>query len=229
MATKIISDAQYITTTEDVTVTAVPGKQYYYKNVGTTSIEITYGTTTQTVLADEMIIIMYDGENWNNLKPSVSYAEDNPVFDSLGVTNDVIVGGAVTINGSISAVLGELPIGSTIVQFPNKKSPSELGLVGTWENISSEFAGDFFRAEGGNASTFESGEQLDRFQGHRHSSNTSINTAIGVHGFLTGNTDNPGDVFRIESPTTDGTNGTPRTGIETNPVNHTIRIWERTA
>lgn len=133
---------------------------------------------------------------------------------------------------------GTFPIGTTYTQYPNKSSPSELGLVGTWENISSEFAGDFFRAEGGNASTFESGEQLDAFQGFNIGLDSQSTTQLRP--FLTGNVSSGGtdQIISSGSPSTnrwvpiiDDKNeyGTPRVDIETRAINKTIRIWERTA
>lgn len=49
------------------------------------------------------------------------------------------------------------PVGSIYIQYPNKVDPASLGLDGVWLNISNEFAGDFFRAEGGEALPFEGG------------------------------------------------------------------------
>lgn len=49
------------------------------------------------------------------------------------------------------------PVGEIYIQYPGKKDPQTLYGRGIWTNKSSEFAGLFFRAEGGNASEFYTG------------------------------------------------------------------------
>lgn len=48
------------------------------------------------------------------------------------------------------------PVGEIYIQFPGKSDPQTLYGRGSWDNISNEFAGLFFRAEGGNAGAFQS-------------------------------------------------------------------------
>lgn len=125
-------------------------------------------------------------------------------------------------------------IGHIYTQYPGKSDPSTLGWYGTWTNISSTFAGDFFRAEGGNATAFEAGEQTDAMQGHVHAF-TQQSYPAGVPGAKSGYGYEEISLNRssygtsTNAPSSDGTNGTPRTATETRPVNRTIRIWERTA
>jgi hypothetical protein len=142
----------------------------------------------------------------------------------------------------------EYPVGMTYTQLPGKPNPSNLGLPGTWTNISSEFAGDFFRVEGGNASTFESGRQGDATA--RPNTNFSTNTT-GSHGhsqtILTSSAGNPsknstqgyGHHYAgtwgyawFHSTSNNGNHSHSVNGggdSETRPVNRTIRVWERTA
>jgi len=140
----------------------------------------------------------------------------------------------------------ELPIGFTYTQYPNKKSPKELGFVGTWDNISSEFAGDFFRAEGGNASAFESGQQTSKVRNHVH------DTVIGSHGhdgsnipgggapgaievldsaLITGNLAGGKDIGIRQTSLGTKTSGNPTANAndDNRPENRTVIIWERTA
>lgn len=126
------------------------------------------------------------------------------------------------------------PIGMVYTQYPGKDSPATLGFPGTWENISSEFAGDFFRAEGGEASAYGSGEQLDAFQGFKtdinYTGKTNAAGFINDTGLDFANI-NGGSNLAIQPegvPVADS-NGTPRMADETRPINHTIRIWERTS
>jgi len=60
-----------------------------------------------------------------------------------------------------------IPIGFMYIQFPTKALPATLYPGTTWTDRSPSFAGNFFRAAGGNALAFEAGEQA--FQNYTHS------------------------------------------------------------
>ncbi len=129
----------------------------------------------------------------------------------------------------------DLPIGFEYTQRAGRPTPSGLGLIGIWENVSSEYAGLFDRIEGGNALAFGGGIQSDKFQGHEISGNAGgSNSGTGngaTPSYAGANPGGTGDWISITGTNivTDGVNGTPRTGIETNPINSTVRIWRRTA
>lgn len=146
------------------------------------------------------------------------------------------VNGVVT--GTDSAAF---PIGFVYTQYPGKESPVDQGWLGTWTNISSEFAGDFFRSEGGDASTFESGEQLEStidsdthnhlwydYQGTSSIFGFARDLTIDVDSFSS-----DGSRKQISNINDNYTNNDTHTHEfdegELRPVNHTIRIWERTA
>lgn len=126
------------------------------------------------------------------------------------------------------------PIGMMYMQLPGMSEPSALGWPGTWTNVSADYAGDFFRVEGGNAEVFEGSEQLDAFQGHGHNSGMGggVSSTSGADGFIINTTPRQAysDLgnFKIEEPREHG-NGIPRIAAETRPINKTIRVWERTA
>lgn len=139
------------------------------------------------------------------------------------------------LSQEIITLIGEaqgLPIGATYIQFPGDDDPSTMGLIGTWSNVSSELAGDFIRFEGGLASTFESGQQLDQLQGHWHdmvhagSAGSDIRIATESNGF-TNIVDDIGIKNIARTPSTDGVNGIPRTGTQTWSINRTVRKWRR--
>lgn len=68
------------------------------------------------------------------------------------------------------------PIGEVYVQYPNQKTPNELwGQVSTWTEITSEYAGLFFRAAGGNAAAFGT-EQADAIKTHTTGSESRSHT-----------------------------------------------------
>lgn len=108
-----------------------------------------------------------------------------------------------------------VPIGFTYIQFPGEMSPDVLFGGGTWQNIASQYPGAFFRAEGGNASAFGAGLQGMMIQSHDHSS---------FWRYVGGGSTGPwGSGWAV----TNG--GSPTGGVETRPINYTIRIWKRTA
>ena len=107
-----------------------------------------------------------------------------------------------------------LAVGIVYVQFPGESTPDTL-FGGTWQNITDQFAGAFFRAEGGNASSFNSGIQDMMIQSHDHSSFWRYAGA--------GQTGEWGTGWAVAN------GGSPTGGIETRPINYSIRIWKRTA
>lgn len=113
------------------------------------------------------------------------------------------------------------PIGMLYTQYPGESSPQDLGWPGTWTNISSNFAGDFFRAEGGNASTFEGGRQAA----------TAIENGI-YHQYRATINDSDGSYSGGTLDVADHASNAPwsgNTAYKVRPVNRTIRIWKRTA
>jgi hypothetical protein len=110
---------------------------------------------------------------------------------------------------------GYLPIGFVYFQLRDQPEPAAL-FTGTWENISSQYAGLFFRVEGGNAISFGNNQDM-MIQNHRHSS-------FIAHGNIVGN---EGIAQALTFTTNDYTGYAG--GIETRPVNTTIKVWKRTA
>ncbi len=129
--------------------------------------------------------------------------------------------GTLSVDRLPAATAKFLPLGFVYVQFPGLSDPTAL-FGGTWTNISSSFAGDFFRAEGGNASAFGSGRQSQDIQPHSHTINRSIVTIDGSGWLSASGTLNS---LRVDQVST-GVASTSTVGTtETRPVNRTIRVW----
>ncbi|AFG37626.1 hypothetical protein [Spirochaeta africana] len=130
------------------------------------------------------------------------------------------------------------PVGKTYTQYPGKKSPDELGLPGVWENISSEFPGDFFRAEGGDALSFNGGQQSDQSQRTWGEHETVHRGGFGEDGVFTRRDTSNVDRFQqgssgsrfiiiFDSANSPDSKASTSTSGDTWPRNRTIRIWER--
>lgn len=74
----------------------------------------------------------------------------NNAVDTASIQN-----GAVTQAKLASNVVGNLPIGFIYFQLRGQATPDALfGTLGKWQDVSSTYAGEFFRAVGGNSGSF---------------------------------------------------------------------------
>jgi len=158
--------------------------------------------------------------------------------DGNAYFNSGFIGG-VTIRNEEIVVQGKylLPVGFIYFQLPGKPEPSTM-FVGNWTNVSDQYAGLFFRVEGGNASGFGAGAQDHQNRSHQHSFTQKYGTAYrytlrsrnSVRGFTSGNS-YAEEYYLDESNITQmqATENTGNEGGEARPINRTIRIWERTS
>lgn len=127
--------------------------------------------------------------------------------------------------GWVLTGIEELPIGTVYIQFPSQTIPATL-YGGTWSNISSSYAGLFFRAEGGHAAAFEGGTQAGSTVAKKYSYGVASQSGLfDVLNYDTYSNSTASLVpFLFGSATScDYFYYTIR------PVNQTIRIWKRTA
>lgn len=137
-----------------------------------------------------------------------------------------------TSKGAFSAP----PLGFIYIQFRNQADPNTLFPGTTWSNVSSTYAGRFFRAEGGSAASFGSQQAggLPNIEG---------SFSIGDGAFLA----NPlgafyklsGSCFEDPYKALSGSGtahfsakySNPLYGASTEvrPINETVRIWKRVA
>ncbi len=136
-----------------------------------------------------------------------------------------------------------IPIGFIYTQFPNQPTPQQLwGNTMTWQNISSQYADCFFRAEGRDndyygAKKFQTGKQTDAIRDFTFAFKTNLGWGYGSQqnmsivdqgddwGWSDGSSrrhsDRVGYRFSVSTVVT--------TAAENRPVNYTVRIWKRTA
>lgn len=160
-----------------------------------------------------------------NPKPLDILAKINQIIDNMVVS---VNGSGADGNGNID--IATIPVGFNYVQYPGESAPADI-FGGTWENISAQFAGMFFRAEGGNAATF--GE----------SQNDGAPNITGAFGGISDVSASGAFVYDYKQSGNGGGNGgimytsfsaqrsSSKYGAanEIRPVNSTVRIWKRTA
>ena len=126
------------------------------------------------------------------------------------------------------------PIGFIYVQYSGQSDPTSL-FGGTWQNISSSYAGRFFRAEGGSAVAFGSNQSggLPNISGEFILGSTGTQNLSATGCFYTGGTTGGDDNNGKNSSPTIGLNASRSSSLygaasEVRPINSTIRIWKRT-
>ena len=132
-----------------------------------------------------------------------------------------------------------MPVGAIYVQFAGQTDPTTL-FGGTWENVSSIYAGLFFRAEGGNAAAFGSNQgggapDIAGFMGNVQMANWASTGAFYPNGtdgneynwnqFREGGSGQRGINMYFSAARANGT----YSANEVRSANSTIRIWKRTA
>ena len=135
-----------------------------------------------------------------------------------------------------------MPIGAIYIQYANQTDPTTL-FGGEWENISARFAGQFFRAEGGNAAAFGEAQGggapniTGTISGNDSFSDIADITLSQLSGAFYGtemylpisvNGTDKGAVLRTLSIAASRSNAAYNAN-EFRPYNSTIRVWKRTA
>lgn len=153
------------------------------------------------------------------------------------VDTDDIEDGAVTQAKLASSVVGNLPIGFIYFQLRGQSTPDVLFKTsGKWQDISSSFAGRFFRVAGGAAASFgnqqnggipnlygiitgdEFGRSITQKTGvFQKSDNNSGTDSVGGGG---------GPCIRLIFDAS-SYNSLYGAATEVRPINETIRIWKK--
>lgn len=167
-----------------------------------------------------------------NPKPLDILAKINQIIDNMVVS---VNGSGADGNGNID--IATIPVGFNYVQYPGESAPADL-FGGEWENISAQFAGLFFRCEGGNAATFGqsqsdgapniTGTSLMRY-GVDVGSNTGAFMFLGsdsTEKSIYINQNSPQNNRRLSFSAYDS--NSKYALDEVRPYNSTIRIWKRT-
>lgn len=159
------------------------------------------------------------------------------------VDTDDIEDGAVTQAKLASSVVGNLPIGFIYFQLRGQATPDTLfGTSGKWQDISSTYAGEFFRAVGGNSGTFGSkqNEGLPNISGSAAYSNNIGFLRIGeyitsgafygetnyITGFAASSALNPTYSLKFSASRSSSIYGA---STHVTPYNSAVRVWKKIA
>jgi hypothetical protein len=110
-------------------------------------------------------------------------------------------------------------------QLREQADPNTL-FAGTWQDISSSYAGLFFRVEGGNAASFGS-DQKDNVGNHRHNIKYGNTQATAGNSYAYASLGNWAGMYYSENNHDYWEGLSDPSMIETRPVNTTIKIWKR--
>lgn len=137
-----------------------------------------------------------------------------------------------TIKISGGVISAAPPIGTVYVQFPGKSAPADL-YSGEWTNISSQFAGMFFRAEGGNAAAFGESQNdgAPNITGQFMIGKVNQTPTLEGAFYQTAYGSSAGDGSQSSGRTYgfSAYNSNNKYALsEVRPYNSTIRIWEKT-
>lgn len=121
-----------------------------------------------------------------------------------------------------------VPVGSLYIEYFNQPSPRSLWPNFTWVDVSSQYAGQFFRVTGGSASSFGTvqSECSPRITSTHYARIYTWPTPVSIpsndwSGYIySGNGGNGGDVYGIRFLTA---------GCEVRPVNQAVKIWKRSS
>lgn len=219
------------------------------------AVEVTTTDTTSKVERDARLVITGDNVTLTissdafagcklsiiALKDAVISINSSNTFLKIGDTKDVVFDGTKWVEVDKS-----MPIGSIYIQFSGQSDPTTL-FGGTWQNISSTYAGRFFRAEGEDAAAFGSNQAeglpnadgswytgfsrdgapliLGRAAGVFSSSEVAPSTRTVDRGYQSGG----GAQIAIGRFSLRSGNSIYGASDHVTPINTTIRIWKRTA
>lgn len=158
------------------------------------------------------------------------------------VTNQFTAGAYKAMVDAIAAASAKsnIPVGFIYVQYSGQDAPATI-FGGTWSNVSSSYAGRFFRAEGGSAAAYGSVQAggLPNLSGSVDAGRCfATNTANGYPLYLargstandwsgsgSGNS-NTACVIGFDASKANALYGA---ATEVRPINSTIRVWKKTA
>lgn len=231
----------------DVVDEMVQGQNATIRNY-TTTVEEIERTIENTHFDDVLELEQQVRTNEANIQRNATAIETKQEqldAEQMEAVNSGITAGKVAQYDTMTS-LDELfnlchPVGEVYVQFPNESAPQTLYGRGTWTEITENYAGNFFRAEGGDSAEFGEvqKEGLPNITGDTGLS-VITNGAGASTGVLKNNYKFDSSIVYDGSFISKRGFGTYGISIDANgdiygksdhvtPVNTAIKIWKRTA
>lgn len=127
-----------------------------------------------------------------------------------------------------------LPLGFIYLQLPKEAPPSNLWPGVKWTDVSKDFAGVFFRVEGGGATVFEAGVQRENAAGgissisvENYSYDVHANATVELKAGQWSSRIFTGTANPNEPPVFQYSWKVLPTGGEVRPRNVAIKVWKR--
>ncbi len=138
----------------------------------------------------------------------------------------------ITLTNLVNKII---PIGFIYIQYRNQSTPDILfGTDGKWQDVSSEYAGEFFRAVGGNSSSFGTTQAeglpdiQGGFSGYGHFSAAVGACILEVPTSTYGST-REGSAYSSIGIYASRSNSIYGASTHVTPYNSSIRIWKKIA
>ena len=163
------------------------------------------------------------------LKLDQDIISENKFIESHGSRLDSLDSDRNSMKADISSLKdSSMPIGFLYIEIPNQSSPEQLWPSLQWTDVTTQYAGLFFRAEGGDSSSFgdiqeDNTRRLKFVETSRYYSTGSKETKVGSWT----------DMYRVDdvSDKVDLSNAPDIrfyiSGGEIRPRNMAMRIWKR--
>lgn len=203
-------------------------------------IAIAAGFPIDMTKALNVLDIPNGGTNANNAQDAANnILKDVAVNSSLNNTDYVYIFAdnavkKITLTNLVNKII---PIGFIYIQYRNQSTPDILfGTDGKWQDVSAEYAGEFFRAVGGNSASFGAtqSEGLPNITGTfaltwglLYSDGNGMSGAFTSNGSLA--TPNPGSNNNRNGVVFNASNSNSIYGASTHvtPYNSAVRIWKK--
>lgn len=212
-----------------------------------TILKITASAAVTVVLANPTLV----GTTVTIINGSDTLTHSLSTTNVEGSTVDSILPNSyckIAWNGSAWVNITAPAVGSTFVRYPAQNSPDEVYPCSKWSDISSSYAGAFFRAAGGNAQAFAnqtnyqsdatavkglSVDNKDLSHTHTHGYNATSGSpqlfAAGGYSFIGVNNLTVATATTAATITMNHDHSLSSSDAETRPINYTVQIWKRIA
>lgn len=203
-------------------------------------IAIAAGYPIDMTKALNVLGIANGGTNANNAQDAANNILKNVAINSSLNNTDYVYIFAdnavkkITLTNLVNKII---PVGFIYIQYRNQSTPDILfGTDGKWQDVSAEYAGEFFRAVGGNSGSFGSTQNEglpDIYGGIQSGSNVFMGTSgafsVGTRYYDPANNNTTQKDYNTVEFHASNYNSIYGASTHVTPYNSAIRIWKKIA